>query len=78
MLTLGQFEAYFAFVATKYYAEKMAKGIKLAAKYEKRYLRCTTNRGKAKVIDEFHRELGVKFDVTDNFRAMLNLLSGEL
>jgi len=59
-------------------AEKMAEGIKLAAEYEKHYLQCTTNRGKAKVVDEFHRELGVRFDVTDNFGAMLNLLSGEL
>ena len=58
--------------------EKMARAIKLAAKYERRYLRCTTNRGRAKVIDEFHKELGVKFDITDNFMAMLNLLAGRL
>jgi len=59
-------------------AEKMAEGIKLAARYERRYLRCKTNRGKAKVIDEYHRELGVQFDITDNFLAMLNVLFGEL
>jgi len=59
-------------------AEKMAKGIKLTVKYEKRYLRCITNKGKAKVIDEYHQELGIEFDIKDNFEAMLNVLFGEL
>lgn len=38
--------------------EKMSRAIQLIAKYEKRYLRNITNKGKAKVIDEYHKELG--------------------
>jgi hypothetical protein len=58
--------------------EKMAKAIQLISKYEKRYLRNITNKGKAKVIDEYHKEFGESFNVQDNFGAMLNLLSGSL
>jgi len=63
-------------------AEKMAEGIKCVAKYEKRYLECVTNECKAKVIDEYHKEMkerfGIKFDLKNNFGALLNLLGGEL
>ena len=58
--------------------EKMARGLLLAKKYERRYLRCISSKGKAKVVDEYHKELGEQFDVTDNLGAMLNCLCGEL
>jgi len=62
--------------------EKMAIGIEIAKKYEKRYLRNYTAKGKAKVIDEFHKELaekhGIIFKLQDNFGAMLNVLAGDL
>jgi len=62
--------------------EKMAIGIEIAKKYEKRYLRNYTAKGKAKVIDEFHKELaekhGITFKLQDNFGAMLNVLAGDL
>jgi len=62
--------------------EKMAIGIEIAKKYEKRYLQSYTQKGKAKVIDEFHKELaekhGITFKLQDNFGAMLNLLGRDL
>ena len=58
--------------------EKMTRGIQLATKYEVRYLRNISNKGKAKVIDQYHKELGEKFDVRDNVGASLNLLCGKL
>jgi hypothetical protein len=62
--------------------ENMAVAIQLAAKYEKRYLQALTNKGKAKIIDEYHKELkqkhGIVFNLNDNFGAMLNVLGGVL
>lgn len=62
--------------------EKMAIAIQVAAKYEKRYLRNYTDKGKAKVIDEYHKELkekhGIAFNLLDNFGAMLKVLGGNL
>jgi hypothetical protein len=58
--------------------EKLAKGLQLAQKYELRYLRNISNKGKAKVIDEYHKELGEPFDMKDNFGVMLNLLGGKI
>jgi hypothetical protein len=62
--------------------ENMATAIQLATKYEKRYLQALTNKGKAKIIDEYHRELkqkhGIAFNLNDNFRAMINVLGGIL
>jgi hypothetical protein len=62
--------------------ENMAVAIQLAAKYEKRYLQALTNEGKAKIIDEYHKELkekhGIIFNLDDNFGAQLKLLSGNL
>lgn len=58
--------------------EKLARNLVVAIKYEKRYLTNISNKGKAKVIDEYHKELGEQFDVSDNFGATLNLLSGKL
>jgi hypothetical protein len=58
--------------------EKLAKGLLAAVKFEKRYLTNISNKGKAKVIDEYHKELGEKFNVGDNFGASLKLLSGRL
>ena len=61
--------------------EKMAQAILLAAKYEKRYLRNISRKGKAKVTDEFHEELkkkhGISFKLQENFGAMLNVLAGD-
>ena len=63
-------------------AEKMVTGIRVAAKYEDRYLEAKTPRERAKVIDEYHDELrkeyGIEFDLTDNFMAMLRVFTGEL
>ena len=62
--------------------EKMAAGIRAAAIFEDRYLSAMTNEAKAKIIDEYHehmeRECEARFDLRDNFGAMLNLLSGSL
>jgi len=62
--------------------ENMAKAIQLISKYEKRYLKNITNKGKAKVIDEYHKELEKEgnntFNLTDNFGAMLNVLCGKI
>ena len=61
--------------------KKMAVSIQLIAKYERRYLRNITPKGKAKVIDEYHEELkkqNIAFDLQDNFGAMLNLLAGQI
>ncbi|MEN6426082.1 MAG: hypothetical protein ABFE13_12005 [Phycisphaerales bacterium] len=62
--------------------ERMAVAILLAAKYERRYLRNTTNAGKAKALDEYHDELrktwGREVNSTEGFGVMINLLSGRL
>lgn len=62
--------------------ERMAIAINLIKKYEKRYLRNITNKGKAKVVDEYHKELSdnykINFDLQDNFGSMLNLLVGSI
>lgn len=61
--------------------ERMALGLQTASKYEKRYLQCLTNKGKARVITEFHKEMGaqgVEFDPSINVGAMLNVLEGRL
>jgi hypothetical protein len=62
-------------------AIRMGKAILLAKKYERRYLRNTTNKGKAKVIDEYLaecREAGLESSTVWSFGAMLNILGGEL
>jgi len=62
--------------------EKMAIGIKLAAKYEKRYLQALTNKGRAKILEEYHNELkekyGIIFNPNDNVLVALNILFGKL
>lgn len=62
--------------------EKMAYAIQCTAKYEKRYLRNMTLKGKAKVIDEYHNEvekaIGASFNLGDNFGATLNILTGRI
>lgn len=59
----------------------MVVAILIAAKYERRYLRCTKPKGRARVIDEYHEllsERGIVFDLNDNFGAMISVLGGEL
>ena len=62
--------------------EKMAAGILAASPYEKRYLLAADNETKAAIIDEYHehmeREYEARFDLQDNFGAMLRALSGSL
>jgi len=62
--------------------ERMAKALKIAKKYEKRYLLAKDNKERAKVIEEFLKEVkektGAEFKLTENFGAMINFLCGEL
>lgn len=60
-------------------AERMADAINAAKGYERRFLRCITNRGKLKAIEDYHAELkskGIHFDLQDNFGAMISVLCG--
>ena len=62
--------------------EKMAAGILAVVPFEPRYLLAASNEDRAKIIDEYHehmeREYEARFDLRDNFGAMLNALSGSL
>lgn len=59
--------------------EKLAKGLQVALKYELRYLRNISNKGKAKVIDEYLKEIGENASsLKDNFGVTINLLGGKL
>jgi len=58
--------------------EKLAKALLIAKKFELRYLRNISNKGKAKVIDEYTKELGEQLDISDNFGVAINLLGGKL
>jgi len=57
--------------------EKMAAGIKVAAKYEQRFLDASGNDPVAKILDEMHKELG-GFNLQDNFGAMIRVMCGSL
>lgn len=57
--------------------EKMAKYIKAIVPFEKRYLRATTNKGKAKILQEYFDS--IEFEgVPDSFGVHIKLLGGEL
>ena len=58
--------------------ELMARAILAAKPYEKRYLRCVSQKGKAKVLDEYLESIGANADEALGFGAMINLLCGEL
>lgn len=62
-------------------AEGMAWSIRLAKPYERRYMRCTTDKGKCNAIDDFHAELreqlGLRFNLLNNFGAMINAICGK-
>ena len=53
----------------------MIQGIKLAATLEDKYLRCKTNKGRAKYADKL---LDLQRDQSRSFGVCLNLLSGKL
>lgn len=55
----------------------MARAIKIAKKYEDRYLKALTNKGKARILDTMIEEIGIPIG-NNNFGVNLNLLSGEL
>ncbi len=63
-------------------AERMARAVITAAKYEADYLLAADNEKKAEVIDAYHaeiaQELEIEFAVQDNFGAMINVLCGRL
>lgn len=63
-------------------SKRMHQGIQLAANYESRYLAADgDSSARALVLDEYHKkchELGLHFVLTDNFGAMINVLSGQL
>jgi hypothetical protein len=59
----------------------MATGIKEAAKVEDDYLLAETSERKADILDAYHvrmREVGITFNMKDNFMAMLKGLCGDL
>ena len=59
--------------------ERMAKGILAAAKVEDEYLLAEgDNEKRAEIIQKYHDDLGVEFNVKDNFGAMINLLCGSI
>lgn len=61
--------------------EKMALGIEVAADFEVAYLQAKDNQTRAAVLGMYHEVLcdrGVQFDLTDNFGAMLSVLTGTL
>jgi len=62
--------------------EKMIVGIVVAAEFEDPYLKAPTEEARAKVLDMYHDELrhllGQEFEITDNFGAMINVITGHL
>jgi len=62
--------------------QRMAVGIKIAALFEKQYLKLGEDSdGKANLLDQYHeklKKLDIGFNLTDNFGAMIRLLSGNL
>lgn len=62
--------------------ERMALAIQVAAKHETEYLFADTNERKAEIIQEYLDELfdehGIYLNLVDNFRAMINVLCGDL
>jgi hypothetical protein len=55
---------------------RMVAGIMAAAPFEDRYLLAADGSERAAVLDEYHATLGGEFDVSDNFGAMIGVLSG--
>lgn len=62
--------------------ETMAQGIKIATEFEQEYLANDgDDKARADVLDRYHQrmsERGVKFEITDNFGAMINAMFGGL
>ena len=58
--------------------KRMVDALIAAPKYEARYLRCMTNKGKAKAIDDWLESIGEKVNAGDNFGLSINILGGEL
>jgi hypothetical protein len=59
----------------------MAFGIEIASKCEEAYNKATSNEDRGRILDAYHKELEsqkIKFDLQDNFGAMINVLSGKL
>jgi hypothetical protein len=57
--------------------KRMADALISAPQVERRYLRCKTNKGRAKVLDAWLEPLGGA-NTDDNFGLMIQLLGGEL
>jgi hypothetical protein len=60
---------------------RMACGILVAARYERAFLTRETEKDKANVLARYHRALkkeGIRFDLRDNFGAMIGVLCGHL
>lgn len=60
--------------------DRMAKAIARAAEFEDAYL-TADKENRAKVVDEYHESLvryGIKFDLQDNFGAMINVIFGKI
>jgi len=59
--------------------EAMARAIKVAAVYEQEYLNAKgDNKRCAEILDSYQETLGRDLDVSDNFGAMINLMTGRL
>lgn len=59
--------------------QHMAQAISIAVAYEDDYLLAPSNEVKADVLDQYHQRLaeeGIKFNLTDNFGAMINVMFG--
>ena len=56
--------------------EKMVLWIKAIAKYEAPYLLAATNEEKARILDDYLKEIGC--NVPDSFGVCINLLGGQL
>lgn len=66
----------------EYQCVVMTESIRIAARFEPDYLKFKSSHAKVYVIDRFHKAInkavGAKFDLTNNFGAMINAITGRL
>jgi len=59
--------------------ERMARAILATVSIEDEYLLAEgDNEKRADIIQKYHDDLGIRFDVKNNFGAMINLISGSI
>lgn len=61
--------------------QRMAQAVSIAAGYEEEYLAGKDDEARAQTLDAYHARLteeGISFELTGNFGAMINVLTGRL